>query len=260
MRRVKRREILCLAGALFVALLGGLSTSSMATSAEAPARSAQQLVLVITLDWNANQGTLSTYSRVDGRWQVRDGAVAVSIGREGSAWGTGLHKPQTGLQKQEGDGRSPAGMFAIENAFGYAPAFESPLGYVAMTAADYCIDVSDSAHYNKIVTEKVAGRAAIERSTEPMRRDIHANGDRRYEWGFVIAHNSQAVPNGGSCIFAHVWGSPGQTTAGCTAMSESRMKELIHWLRADAHPIFVLLPQAEYVRLRRDWRLPDIVQ
>jgi len=261
MRRTNRPQIAGLARALVLAPLWVLCASSFAaTSAESAAQRAQQLVLVITSDWNANQGALSTYTRVDGRWQVRDRALPVSIGREGSAWGTGLHSLQAGLQKREGDGRSPAGMFAIEKAFGYAPTFESALGYLGMSAADYCIDVSDSVHYNKIVSERVAGRSVIERSTEPMRRDIHANGDRRYEWGFVIGHNPNALPNGGSCIFGHVWGAPGQTTAGCTAMSESTMRELIRWLRADAQPIFVLLPQAEYVRLRREWQLPDLPQ
>jgi L,D-peptidoglycan transpeptidase YkuD (ErfK/YbiS/YcfS/YnhG family) len=259
MRRVNCSQIAGLARSLVVAMLCVSCASSFAaTSGETTSRGAKQLVLVITSDWNANQGTLSTYSRADGKWQVRDRAVAVSIGHDGAAWGTGLHEPQAGLQKREGDGRSPAGMFAIEQAFGYAPAFDSGLGYVGMTAGDYCIDVSDSVHYNTIVTERVAGRAAIERSTEPMRRDIHANGDRRYEWGFVIAHNPRAVREGGSCIFAHVWGAPGQTTAGCTAMNKSTMRELIRWLRADARPIFVLLPQAQYVRLRSAWQLPDV--
>ena len=261
MHKVKRVRVFDLARALVFGSLSVLCVSSLAaTSAQTASQQSQQLVLVITADWDANQGTLSTYERAGSRWQVRDRQVAVTIGRSGAAWGTGLHEPQTGLQKREGDGRSPAGMFAIERAFGYAPTFESALGYVGMTAADYCIDVSDSAHYNRIVTERVAGRPTIQRSTEPMRRDLHVNGDRRYEWGFVIAHNPKAVRDGGSCIFAHVWGSPGETTAGCTAMNEPTMKALIAWLRADAQPIFVLLPRAEYNRLKSDWLLPDLAQ
>ena len=153
MHKVKRVRVFDLARALVFGSLSLLCVSSLAaTSAQTASQQSQQLVLVITADWDANQGTLSTYERAGSRWQVRDRQVAVTIGRSGAAWGTGLHEPQTGLQKREGDGRSPAGMFAIERAFGYAPTFESALGYVAMTAADYCIDVSDSAHYNKIVT------------------------------------------------------------------------------------------------------------
>jgi L,D-peptidoglycan transpeptidase YkuD (ErfK/YbiS/YcfS/YnhG family) len=261
MHNVKRVRVFDLARALVFGSLSVLCAGSVAAASARPAlQQSQQLVLVITSAWDANQGTLATYERAGGRWQVRDRQIPVTIGRNGAAWGMGLHEPQAGLQKREGDGRSPAGMFAIERAFGYAPTFESALGYIGMTAADYCIDVSDSEHYNKILTERVAGRATIERSTEPMRRDIHAKGDRRYEWGFVIAHNPNGVRDGGSCIFAHVWGSPGETTSGCTAMKEPTMKALIAWLRADAQPIFVLLPRAEYNRLKSDWQLPDLAQ
>ena len=43
-------------------------------------------------------------------------------------------------------------------------------------------------------------------------------------------------------------------------MNEPTMKALIAWLRADAQPIFVLLPRAEYNRLKSDWQLPDLAQ
>ena len=35
------------------------------------------------------------------------------------------------------------------------------------------------------------------------------------------------------------------------------MRGLLDWLSADARPVFVLLPRAEYERLRREWDLPD---
>jgi hypothetical protein len=33
---------------------------------------------------------------------------------------------------------------------------------------------------------------------------------------------------------------------------------LLAWLRPEDEPIFVLLPQREYERLRTDWQLPAI--
>jgi hypothetical protein len=39
-------------------------------------------------------------------------------------------------------------------------------------------------------------------------------------------------------------------------MAEPQLQELLSWLKADAHPVFVLLPQAEYQRLRVAWQLP----
>ena len=39
-------------------------------------------------------------------------------------------------------------------------------------------------------------------------------------------------------------------------MDEPVMRELLGWLRADQHPVFVLLPRAEFTRLGEDWDLP----
>jgi len=221
------------------------------------ASGAEQLVLVLTEGWDANQGTLQTFEWRGGRWTARGSKTPVAIGRAGAAWGVGLHEPQSGPQKREGDGRSPAGIFSIGVAFGYAASVRSGLPYQAMTEFDYCIDVNESPLYNRIVDSRKVGQAAVEKSTEPMRRDLHAKGDQRYKLGFVIDHNPKNVATKGSCIFAHLWGSSGQTTAGCTAMDEPAMSELATWLEADRKPVFVLLPFDEYTRLKSSWGLPD---
>lgn len=219
---------------------------------------AMQLVLVTTADWNATQGQLRRYQRDGGRWRAVGEPVAVSIGRTGSAWGIGLRPAPDdgGPVKREGDGRAPAGAFAIGTAFGYAARADTGLAYAAMSASDYCIDVPASPLYNRIVDTAREQPRDVEGSTEPMRRDLHADGDQRYRQGFVIEHNPARVPGAGSCIFAHLWKAPGETTAGCTAMSDPHMAQLLAWLRPDSHPVFVLLPQAQYRGLWRAWDLP----
>ena len=219
---------------------------------------AAQLVVVSTASWDATQGSLRRFEWDGARWKSRGAAVPIAIGRTGSAWGIGLHDPQPGLQKQEGDGRSPAGIFAIGTAFGYEERISATFPYQAMSPFDYCVDVNGSPLYNQIVDERRVGKTAIEKSTEPMRRDVHANGDQRYKLGFVIEHNPKNVSASGSCIFAHLWNTPGQTTAGCTAMAESAMRELVAWLDARQRPLFVLLPMPEYARLRSSWGLPQV--
>ena len=230
--------------------------ASVSMAGELPWSSARQLVLVTTADWDANQGTLQTFVKSDGAWQPAATPVPITIGREGAAWGVGLHPTQVGPAKKEGDGRSPAGVFGIGSAFGYADSVHTVLTYKAMSSTHYCVDVSTSPLYNRIVDTRVVGKKAAEGSTEPMRRDIHANGDQRYKLGFVIEHNSNGRAALGSCIFAHVWKSPGEPTSGCTAMHESAMQALLSWLQPKQNPIFVLLPQQEYARLRVEWNLP----
>jgi L,D-peptidoglycan transpeptidase YkuD (ErfK/YbiS/YcfS/YnhG family) len=118
------------------------------------------------------------------------------------------------------------------------------------------MDVSGSPLYNRIVDSREVGDAAVAGSTEPMRLDLRTPGDQRYRIGFVIEHNASGRALGGSCIFAHLWKAPGQTTAGCTAMQDSAMRELLDWLDPRLEPVFVQLPEVEYHRLRSAWKLP----
>ncbi|MFM6988295.1 MAG: L,D-transpeptidase [Arenimonas sp.] len=216
-----------------------------------------QLLLVTTTDWQAPGGRLQAFERVDGGWRAVRPAFTVSIGKHGSAWGLGLHPPQEGQQKREGDGKAPAGVFELGSAFGYAPANATGLGYQPMTESDWCVDVNDSPLYNRIVSTLEVGEAAVIGSSEPMRRDLHRDGDRVYAKGFVIAHNPNNTSGAGSCIFAHLWRAPGTPTAGCTAMPEAEMDALLAWLDQARNPVLVLLPESAYRRLQADWQLPE---
>ena len=243
------------------ALLLWLCASAGAlAAAPGPLHGARQLVLVTTADWDANQGVAARYERdTDAAAWRQIAAFPVSIGRHGSAWGSGLH-PATdvdaGPVKREGDGRSPAGVFALGTAFGYAGQASTGLPYAQMQSDSWCMDVPDSPLYNRIVDARKVGDAAVQGSSEPMRLDLHRQGDPRYRLGLVIEHNADSVPRAGSCIFAHLWKAPGETTAGCTAMADASMQRLYGWLRPDAHPVFVLLPQAQRQRLATAWNLP----
>lgn len=254
MRSIRRRTPLLLLAA--ASLLSACAHDGVSRAA-AGWQHARQLVLVTTPDWNADHGTLQRFVRIDGTWRNVGGRRPVMIGRSGAAWGIGLQPAQAhGPVKREGDGRSPAGIFRIGEAFGYATVQATALPYRPMQASDYCVDVSGSPFYNRIVDARVVGQQAVASATEPMRRDLHENGDQRYRLGFVIEHNSAGRPMSGSCIFAHLWKSPADATSGCTAMAPDTMEGLLAWLEPDAHPVFVLLPAGEYQRVRRAWNLP----
>jgi L,D-peptidoglycan transpeptidase YkuD (ErfK/YbiS/YcfS/YnhG family) len=238
------------------------SASAASADTALPWASAGQMVVVTTPGWDATAGEMRTFERdAAGAWRGVGSARPVVIGRTGAAWGIGLNETpagESGPVKHEGDGRSPAGVFAIGDAFGYAPTAATGLHYAAMDAGDYCVDVDGSPWYNRIVDSAEVGAGAVKDATEPMRRDLHANGDQRYRLGFVIEHNPRGVRGGGSCIFGHLWKSPDSTTAGCTAMAPATMESLQRWLDAARKPVFVLVPAAEYARLQRAWRLPAL--
>jgi L,D-peptidoglycan transpeptidase YkuD (ErfK/YbiS/YcfS/YnhG family) len=246
----------CVLLTLALAFAGSAAAAQDESAAWSDAR---QMVVVTTPDWNVNHGTLRTYARTADGWKEIGKPAPVTIGKAGSGWGLGLSAPRhDGPVKREGDLRSPAGVFDIGEAFGYAAKADTAMPYRALSATDYCVDVSGSPQYNRIVDAKVAGEKAVEGSTEPMRRDIHVHGDQRYRQGFVIEHNPQQRAQGGSCIFAHLWKSPIDATTGCTAMAPSLMHRLLGWLRPEEHPVFVLLPRPAYDKLRTGWRLPAL--
>jgi L,D-peptidoglycan transpeptidase YkuD (ErfK/YbiS/YcfS/YnhG family) len=248
------RSRLSLVSAVLAMVLGESAREETVSRADERCR---QLLLVVVPDWSATRGTVARYQREAGAWAPVGAPVPATIGRAGCGWGAGLHPPIAAEpRKLEGDGRSPAGMFGIGLAFGADETLETGLAYRQMTAHDWCIDVADSPHYNRIVDDRAVGPEAIRGSTEPMRRDLHLDGDRLYAVGFVIGHNTACDAGGGSCIFAHPWKDATTPTAGCTAMSEEDLREVLRWLRAEAAPRFVLLPAAEHRRLWRAWDIP----
>ncbi|WP_190238628.1 L,D-transpeptidase family protein [Marilutibacter maris] len=255
------RSGVLLAGQLLAGMLLAGAQLSAPARAATPWSQAQQAVVVTAADWDASAGQLHRFERRGDGWHRVGPALPVQLGRNGSAWGLGLHpqRPDDGTPvKREGDGRSPAGIFAIAEAFGYADDAGIELPYRPMRQSSYCIDVRGSALYNRIVDAERVGADAVRGSTEPMRLDLHNDGDQRYKLGFVIAHNPGNRDGAGSCIFAHLWKNADTPTAGCTAMPEPAMARLLDWLRPADRPIFVLMPASEYARLQAPWHLPSI--
>lgn len=214
-----------------------------------------QLLLCLSPGWDAPSGHLQCFERRAGNaWQPVGAEIPVALGRSGMAWGRGLHPPAGGLEKREGDGRAPAGVFAITALFGYADASALPapprLPYHRARPDLKCVDDPASTHYNRIVDGSAQPRDWA--SCEDMLRQ-----DGRYELGAVVAHNcTPPEPGAGSCIFLHVWESPVTPTAGCTAMALEPMRDIALWLDGARAPLLVQLPQAEFARRQAEWRLP----
>jgi L,D-peptidoglycan transpeptidase YkuD (ErfK/YbiS/YcfS/YnhG family) len=116
------RTVSCLLSIAAMLLIAGCAHRPIGDAQAARWQHARQVVLVTTADWNADHGTLRSFSRADdGDWHMVGAPFPVVIGRTGAAWGIGLHDvppDSDGPVKQEGDGRSPAGVFTIGEAFG----------------------------------------------------------------------------------------------------------------------------------------------
>jgi L,D-peptidoglycan transpeptidase YkuD (ErfK/YbiS/YcfS/YnhG family) len=226
-----------------------------------------QVLLVTTPDWNAVEGQLRRYERVSAHenWLPVGDPISIVVGRSGLAWGIGLIttddvRSASDPVKMEGDGKSPAGVFALGTAFGYAsaPPTGLKLPYLGLTPSIECVDDPGSKHYNRIVD-----RSAIApdwNSSEHMR-----DAGESYRWGVVVDHNATVAadsnlpePGRGSCVFLHIWHSHDQGTAGCTAMSQTALESLLAWLDPARKPVLVQLPEATYERLTDRWMLPKL--
>jgi L,D-peptidoglycan transpeptidase YkuD (ErfK/YbiS/YcfS/YnhG family) len=218
---------------------------------------AQYLVTVVTGGWDDSSGTLRRYRR-DGTSFVDDGApIAIMLGRSGLGWGRGLHGDGAvdgvaGPEKREGDGRSPAGVFLLDHALGYAPSAPSGtrIRYQAMTPTLQCIEDVESSYYNRIVD-----RALVTPDWDSTDRLMRSDG--LYEFLVYVAQNTEPapVPGRGSCILLHVWSSPTTPTAGCTSMERDRLEEVVQSLAPDTN-LLVQLPAEAYDALAAEWGLP----
>jgi len=193
----------------------------------------KQLIVVNTKDWSASSGVLQRYEKTK-TWHKVGKAIDIKLGRNGLGWGIGLHTiPKNAKSlKKEGDGKAPAGIFTLKQAFGYFP-FVVDYPYEVYKSTDHCVDDVNSKFYNKIVD---ATKVKVDyKSKEHMRF-----AKNYYKYGIVVNHNhideAGAVKGAGSCIFIHIKPVP---TAGCTVMKEDEMKEIIKWLDIKKDPLLV---------------------
>jgi D-alanyl-D-alanine dipeptidase len=224
----------------------------------APLVRSRQVVVVTTRGWEMVPGTLRRFERkgTRGAWAQVGRDVPVAVGRNGLGWGAGLVDVSgtEGPSKKEGDGKAPAGVFRLGPAFGFEPERAAWLRvpYVPLTSSVECVDDTASRRYN-LLLDREAARDVDWNSSERMR------SVEGYRWGLVVRHNAAPpVAGRGSCIFLHIWAGPGRGTAGCTAMEEASLTELLRWLDPKKGPLLVQLPEGEYARLRAAWRLPAL--
>jgi len=210
-----------------------------------PLSASKQLLVVQTSSWRASSGTLQRYEKHAGAWQKVGAAIAVKVGKNGLAWGRGLHAIPKGAKriKREGDGRAPAGIFRLPYAFGdRSISLDYP--YHRMTRYHHCVDDGHSRYYNRVIDSRKASKDY--QSFETMK---FASG--LYSYGLFVAHNPDRISGAGSCIFLHIKKRSGKPTVGCTAMSKAEIVILLKWLDPKKKPLLVQAPKSA---LKKLWR------
>jgi D-alanyl-D-alanine dipeptidase len=265
MRSVCVLVLLLLPGGSFVSSPGQASIAKRGSIV-----GSTQLIVVATSDWGAVEGQLQRFERsnVHELWHPFGEPIPIVVGKNGLGWGLGLvaaDDPNVRLAsdpvKEEGDGRSPAGIFDLGSAFGYSaqPLPGQKFPYLALTESTECVDDVNSKHYNRILDRSAV--APDWNSSEHMR-----DTGESYRWGIVVDHNRMIArrnqdppePGSGSCIFLHIWHNYNEGTAGCTAMAQTDVEALLLWLNPARKPLLVQLPKPAYERLSNRWKLPKL--
>ena len=228
-------------------------------SAQVP-RDCKQAIVGVTSGWNSSHVTLHIYQKNGSTWQLVGAPWKGRLGKNGLAWGYGLH-PSTSSSspiKKEGDKRAPAGIFKIGGAYGYAQQIKKTpyLKYHKITTKDLWVEDTNSPHYNKHLVIPHTPKTSWEKKAQ-MRQGDYAHALKLY-----IAHNDaimggKPIPGRGSAIFFHIWrGGGSKSTAGCTTMDKAKLSQMISLIDPNKKPVYILLPQSEYVQLRSSWKLP----
>ncbi len=182
-----------------------------------------QLIVVAATGPGEVKAMLCTLEKREGTWHVVRPVSDVVVGRSGFALPG---------EKHEGDGRTPSGIFPLRRAFGYAASVSTRMPYRQVTEHDIWVDDPASSDYNKWMKRGETEAASFEKMLRP---------DGLYRYGIVIEYNTEPiVPGMGSAIFFHIWKGPDRGTAGCVAMGEILLVQLLAWLDPARNPVAVL--------------------
>jgi L,D-peptidoglycan transpeptidase YkuD (ErfK/YbiS/YcfS/YnhG family) len=232
-----------------------LILAGSAAAFELPANS-NQCILGTAKDWNSSYVTLALYQKNGDKWQQLGASWNGRLGKSGLVWGRGVSPvPRAATTKKEGDNRAPAGVFTLGGAWGYdAKVRKNPAQfYRQVTPRDLWVEDASSTSYNRNVI------IDHDPSTDWEKKQQMKQNDPAHKLKLFIAHNAppNATPNAGSAIFFHIWRSDGaKPTAGCTTMPEEKLRWLIANIDPAKHPVYVLLPLAEYQAKKVEWALP----
>ena len=173
---------------------------------------------LITVEYNAKQGNaqLTFYQKDKTGWHKQFASVNAYVGKNGIG------------KTQEGDGKTPSGVYGLSQPFGILQSPGTSVGkYVQVTKYHYWCDDPSSRYYNQLVdtrtaTDFKASQGEHLKSVSP-----------EYNYGIFIEYNKEGEGRKGSAIFLHCKGNS-KTTSGCIAVEQSVMKALLRQLKPGA--------------------------
>jgi len=181
-----------------------------------------QLLVVYNEKQESYTAVFVALEKKGNKWVVKQSPIEAGIGKNGFA---------LPLQKLEGDGKSPTGIFKLGKLFSYEKQTNTLLENQQTTKDDKWIDDVNSPDYNKYVSGSTDAKSY---------ENLLLNNDV-YKYCTVIEYNTNPVIKGkGSAIFFHLALKAASYTAGCVAIKEEYMKLMVNWLDPKQNPTIIM--------------------
>ena len=172
----------------------------------------EQLLVAINNNDSADKAIVVALEKVNKKWKIKIGPVQASIGRAGFALPG---------EKIEGDGKSPTGIFDLGQLYTYEASVNTSLPFIQTNAEDKWIDDPNHENYNTHIRGNTTAKSFEHLKLSSI----------DYKYCMVIEYNTHPVVKGkGSAIFLHLADANYSPTAGCVAIQESDMDEILLWL------------------------------
>lgn len=128
---------------------------------------------------------------------------------------------RNGLGKtKEGDGKTPRGVYRFTEAFGILENPGAQMEYVQVKKSHYWVDDGKSNYYNQFIDGN-----EVEMDWDSAEQ-ICEFGEA-YHYVLAINYNEGCIPGMGSAVFLHCTTENMESTAGCVAIPEFYMKQLV---------------------------------
>lgn len=192
----------------------------------------QQLIVVTNQEIQRIDGedyykaTLYKLEKSGDNWAIASAPFSVNLGVKGIA--------EEG-EKREGDVMTPSGFYPISFAFGVQKDVETQMEFRELNKYHVWVCDTLSDDYNRWV-EDITGKHMNNKKNEHL-----LSIQPQYKYAIVIDYNSSPIVKGlGSAIFIHVQKKTHSKTAGCIAMAEKDIVDLIKWIDPSKSPhIFI---------------------
>ena len=185
---------------------------------------------VITVKARGTDATVQLWQKTGTTWTSTYTTVNGRIGANGTTNGT---------TRVQGTDTTPTGTYTITQGFGVGANPGTKMPYHVVTSQDWWDEDPTSAYYNTMRTAAQGGFHLTQDGPDGSEQLI--DYPVQYHNALVINFNmNPTVHTRGAGIFLHDLGPEAGPTAGCVALPEAVMTDIIRWINPADHPVIAI--------------------